>query len=84
MFLSQQNTSFGSYDFICLLCFSEPTQKETLLHLVMKLGLIELSQFLAAQPGGSVALTLPNADGATPLDLAVQNGHSKLVEVFTK
>nr|XP_038026757.1 rho guanine nucleotide exchange factor 28 isoform X5 [Anas platyrhynchos] len=61
----------------------EPTQKETLLHLVMKLGLIELSQFLAAQPGGSVALTLPNADGATPLDLAVQNGHSKLVEVFT-
>uniref|UniRef100_A0A8B9B7W4 Rho guanine nucleotide exchange factor 28 n=1 Tax=Anser brachyrhynchus TaxID=132585 RepID=A0A8B9B7W4_9AVES len=61
----------------------EPTQKETLLHLVMKLGLVKLSQFLAAQPGGSLALALPNEDGATPLDLALQNGHSKLVEVFT-
>ncbi|NWW92958.1 ARG28 factor, partial [Rhynochetos jubatus] len=61
----------------------EPQHKETLLHLVMKLGLVKLSQFLAAQPGGSSALTLPNEDGATPLDLALQNGHSKLVEVFT-
>ncbi|NXK47330.1 ARG28 factor, partial [Chauna torquata] len=61
----------------------EPTHKETLLHLVMKLGLVKLSQFLAAQPGGSLALALPNEDGATPLDLALQNGHSKLVEVFT-
>ncbi|KFP90214.1 Rho guanine nucleotide exchange factor 28, partial [Apaloderma vittatum] len=60
----------------------EPKHKETLLHLVMKLGLIKLSQFLAAQPGGSSALALPNEDGATPLDLALQNGHSKLVEVF--
>ncbi|XP_075382702.1 rho guanine nucleotide exchange factor 28 isoform X2 [Mycteria americana] len=61
----------------------EPKQKETLLHLVMKLGLVKLSQFLAAQPGGSSALALPNEDGATPLDLALQHGHSKLVEVFT-
>ncbi|NXJ98012.1 ARG28 factor, partial [Corythaixoides concolor] len=61
----------------------EPKHKETLLHLVMKLGLIKLSQFLAAQPGGSSALALPNEDGATPLDLALQNGHSKLVEIFT-
>ncbi|XP_075597284.1 rho guanine nucleotide exchange factor 28 isoform X3 [Balearica regulorum gibbericeps] len=60
----------------------EPKHKETLLHLVMKLGLVKLSQFLAAQPGGSSALALPNEDGATPLDLALQNGHSKLVEVF--
>ncbi|NXG68679.1 ARG28 factor, partial [Baryphthengus martii] len=57
--------------------------KETLLYLVMKLGLVKLSQFLAAQPGGSSALALPNEDGATPLDLALQNGHSKLVEIFT-
>ncbi|NXC41042.1 ARG28 factor, partial [Penelope pileata] len=61
----------------------EPTQKETLLHLAMKLGLVKLSQFLVAQPGGTLALALPNEDGATPLDLAVQNGHSKLVEVFS-
>ncbi|NXA88025.1 ARG28 factor, partial [Melanocharis versteri] len=64
-------------------CREEPEQKETLLHLVMKLGLVKLSQFLAAQPGGSSALALPNEDGATPLDLALQNGHSKLVEIFT-
>uniref|UniRef100_A0A803VR90 Rho guanine nucleotide exchange factor 28 n=1 Tax=Ficedula albicollis TaxID=59894 RepID=A0A803VR90_FICAL len=64
-------------------CPAEPEQKETLLHLVMKLGLVKLSLFLAAQPGGSSALTLPNEDGATPLDLALQNGHSKLVEIFT-
>lgn len=70
---------------ICLLWFfKEPEQKETLLHLVMKLGLVKLSQFLAAQPRGSSALALPNEDGATPLDLALQNGHSKLLEVFTK
>ncbi|NXE78769.1 ARG28 factor, partial [Cochlearius cochlearius] len=64
-------------------CSEEPKHKETLLHLVMKLGLVKLSQFLAAQPGGSSALALPNEDGATPLDLALQNGHSELVEVFT-
>ncbi|KAM6227502.1 rho guanine nucleotide exchange factor 28 isoform 2-T3 [Spheniscus humboldti] len=64
-------------------CSEEPKHKETLLHLVMKLGLVKLSQFLAAQPGGSSALALANEDGATPLDLALQNGHSKLVEVFT-
>ncbi|NXL35720.1 ARG28 factor, partial [Glaucidium brasilianum] len=60
----------------------ELKHKETLLHLVMKLGLVKLSQFLAAQPGGSSALALPNEDGATPLDLALQNGHSELVDVF--
>ncbi|NXV22941.1 ARG28 factor, partial [Cepphus grylle] len=61
----------------------KPKHKETLLHLVMKLGLVKLSQFLAAQPGGSSALALPNEDGATPLDLALQNGHSELVDIFT-
>ncbi|XP_048148713.1 rho guanine nucleotide exchange factor 28 isoform X1 [Corvus hawaiiensis] len=64
-------------------CPEESEQKETLLHLVMRLGLVKLSQFLAAQPGGSSALALPNEDGATPLDLALQNGHSKLVQFFT-
>lgn len=50
----------------------------------MKLGLVKVSLFLAAQSGGSLALALPNEDGATPLDLALQNGHSKLLEIFTK
>ncbi|NWS32326.1 ARG28 factor, partial [Polioptila caerulea] len=62
---------------------NKPEQKEILLHLVMKLGLVKLSMFLAAQPGGSSTLALPNEDGATPLDLALQNGHSKLFEIFT-
>ncbi|XP_052557221.1 rho guanine nucleotide exchange factor 28 isoform X3 [Tympanuchus pallidicinctus] len=61
----------------------EPMHKETLLHLAMKLGLVKLSEFLVGQPGGILALALPNEDGATPLDLAEQNGHSKLVEVFS-
>nr|XP_026650135.1 rho guanine nucleotide exchange factor 28 isoform X2 [Zonotrichia albicollis] len=49
----------------------------------MKLDLVKLSLFLPAQPGGSSALALPNEDGAAPLDLALQIGHSKLVEIFT-
>ncbi|KAJ7399005.1 hypothetical protein BTVI_119276 [Pitangus sulphuratus] len=62
----------------------EPKHKVILLQLVMKLDLFKLSLFLAAQPGGSSALALPSEEGATPLDLALQHGHSKLVEVFTK
>ncbi|NWS62585.1 ARG28 factor, partial [Chunga burmeisteri] len=61
----------------------EPKHKATLLHLVMKLDLVKFSRFLVVQPGGSSALALPNEKGATPLDLALQNGHSKLLEVFT-
>ncbi|XP_067425369.1 rho guanine nucleotide exchange factor 28 isoform X2 [Emydura macquarii macquarii] len=56
--------------------------KETLLHLTVRLGLVKLSQFLLSQPGGPLALALPNEAGATPLDLASQNGHSRLVEIF--
>ncbi|XP_039176660.1 rho guanine nucleotide exchange factor 28 isoform X5 [Crotalus tigris] len=58
--------------------------KETLLHLAMRLGLVQLSQFLLFQPGGTVAVTLLNEEGLTPLDLALQNGHFSLVEMFSK
>ncbi|KAM6475246.1 rho guanine nucleotide exchange factor 28 isoform 3-T3 [Liasis olivaceus] len=58
--------------------------KETLLHLAMRLGLVQLSQFLLFQPGGTVAVTLLNEEGLTPLDLALQNGHFSLVEIFSK
>ncbi|XP_033019615.1 rho guanine nucleotide exchange factor 28 isoform X4 [Lacerta agilis] len=58
--------------------------KETLLHLAMRLGLVKLSQFLLCQPGGTVAITLPNEDGFTPLDLALQNGHLRLVELISR
>uniref|UniRef100_A0A8C3XLP8 Rho guanine nucleotide exchange factor 28 n=1 Tax=Chelydra serpentina TaxID=8475 RepID=A0A8C3XLP8_CHESE len=60
----------------------ESNRKETLLHLTVRLGLVKLSQFLLSQPGGPLALALPNEAGATPLDLASQNGHSRLVEIF--
>uniref|UniRef100_A0A674J0B5 Rho guanine nucleotide exchange factor 28 n=1 Tax=Terrapene triunguis TaxID=2587831 RepID=A0A674J0B5_9SAUR len=60
----------------------ESNRKETLLHLTVRLGLVKLSQFLLSQPGGPLALALPNEAGATPLDLASQNGYSRLVEIF--
>ncbi|XP_074851528.1 rho guanine nucleotide exchange factor 28 [Carettochelys insculpta] len=60
----------------------ESSCRETLLHLTVRLGLVKLSQFLLSQPGGLLALALPNEAGATPLDLASQNGHSRLAEIF--
>ncbi|XP_077203533.1 rho guanine nucleotide exchange factor 28 isoform X2 [Paroedura picta] len=63
---------------------SQDEHKETLLHLVMRLGLVELSQFVLSLPGGTDAVILPNEDESTPLDLALQNGHSSLVEIITK
>uniref|UniRef100_A0A8C9AAK7 Rho guanine nucleotide exchange factor 28 n=1 Tax=Prolemur simus TaxID=1328070 RepID=A0A8C9AAK7_PROSS len=54
--------------------------RESLLHLAMRWGLAKLSQFLLCLPGGAQALALPNEEGATPLDLALHGGHSKLVE----
>ncbi|KAL2779585.1 rho guanine nucleotide exchange factor 28 isoform 4 [Daubentonia madagascariensis] len=57
--------------------------RESLLHLAMRWGLAKLSQFLLCLPGGVQALALPNEEGATPLDLALHGGHSKLVEDIT-
>ncbi|XP_046900393.1 rho guanine nucleotide exchange factor 28 isoform X2 [Hypomesus transpacificus] len=44
--------------------------RETLLHLSVRLGLLHLSRFLIRQPRGQRALTLPNLEGDTPLQLA--------------
>ncbi|XP_067107112.1 rho guanine nucleotide exchange factor 28 [Osmerus mordax] len=44
--------------------------RETLLHLSVRLGLLHLSRFLIRQPRGQRALTLPNREGDTPLQLA--------------
>nr|KAF6488743.1 Rho guanine nucleotide exchange factor 28 [Molossus molossus] len=57
--------------------------RESLLHLAVRWGLPKLSQFLVCLPGGVQALALPNEEGATPLDLALNGGHSTLVEDFT-
>ncbi|KAM6224338.1 rho guanine nucleotide exchange factor 28-like [Rhynchocyon petersi] len=58
--------------------------RESLLHLAMRWGLVKLSQFLLCLPGGQQAFTSPNEEGATPLDVALQVGHFKLVEEITK
>ncbi|XP_054434467.1 rho guanine nucleotide exchange factor 28 [Pteronotus mesoamericanus] len=57
--------------------------RESLLHLAVRWGLPKLSQFLMCLPGGVQALALPNEEGATPLDLALNGGLSKLVEDIT-
>ncbi|XP_028913681.1 rho guanine nucleotide exchange factor 28 isoform X1 [Ornithorhynchus anatinus] len=62
----------------------ESVPKESLLHLTIRWGLVKFFQFLLGLPGGSEALALPNEEGVTPLDLALQLGHSHLVEVITK
>ncbi|KAM3843308.1 rho guanine nucleotide exchange factor 28-like, partial [Diretmus argenteus] len=52
--------------------------KETLLHLAVRLDLLHLSRFLIRQPRGQRALTLPNQEGDTPLQLAQKGGEHAL------
>ncbi|KAM5192206.1 rho guanine nucleotide exchange factor 28 isoform 1-T2 [Mantella aurantiaca] len=55
---------------------------ETLLHLTMRWGLLELSHYFISLPGGRKALNRVNTEGETPLELAVRNGHSRLVNLL--
>lgn len=74
----------GTINNVAYFSFSVSLHRESLLHLAMRWGLAKLSQLLLCLPGGAQALTLPNEEGATPLDLALHGGHSKLVEDITK
>ncbi|XP_055488114.1 rho guanine nucleotide exchange factor 28 [Leucoraja erinacea] len=56
--------------------------RETLLHVAVRLGLYKFSQFLLCKPGGVQAVMVPNEEGATPVDLAMQNGLQHLAEYF--
>ncbi|XP_062291104.1 rho guanine nucleotide exchange factor 28 [Scomber scombrus] len=56
--------------------------KETLLHLAVRLGLVHLSRFLIHQPRGQRALTLPNQEGYTPLQLAQKDGEHAMFRVL--
>ncbi|XP_033979177.1 rho guanine nucleotide exchange factor 28 isoform X1 [Trematomus bernacchii] len=56
--------------------------KETLLHLAVRLGLVHLSRFLIHQPRGQRALTLPNQEGDTPLQLAQRDGQHAMFRVL--
>lgn len=58
--------------------------RESLLHLAVRWALPKLFHFLLCLPGGVKALKLPNEEATTPLDLALQGGHSTLVEDITK
>ena len=74
----------GTINNVACFSFSVSMHSESLLHLAVRWGLTKLSQLLLCLPGGAQALTLPNEEGATPLDLALRGGHSKLVEDITK
>lgn len=74
----------GTINNVACFSFSVSLHRESLLHLAVRWGLTKLSQLLLCLPGGAQALTLPNEEGATPLDLALRGGHSKLVEDITK
>ncbi|XP_028646039.1 rho guanine nucleotide exchange factor 28 isoform X1 [Grammomys surdaster] len=58
-------------------------RRESLLHLAVRWALPKLFHFLLCLPGGVKALELPNEEATTPLDLALHNGHSTLVEDIT-
>ncbi|XP_071205646.1 rho guanine nucleotide exchange factor 28-like [Salvelinus alpinus] len=58
--------------------------REALLHLSVRLGLLHLSRFLIGQPMGQRALTMPNEEGETPLQLAQRRGdHSLFMALAT-
>ncbi|XP_056259969.1 rho guanine nucleotide exchange factor 28 isoform X2 [Seriola aureovittata] len=61
---------------------AELQPKETLLHLAVRLGLVHLSRFLIHQPRGQRALTSPNQEGDTPLQLAQRDGQHAMFRVL--
>ncbi|KAM8828710.1 rho guanine nucleotide exchange factor 28 isoform 4-T4 [Spinachia spinachia] len=61
---------------------TELQPRETLLHLAVRLGLVQLSRFLIHQPRGQRALTSPNQEGHTPLQLAQRDGQHAMFRVL--
>ncbi|XP_077378766.1 rho guanine nucleotide exchange factor 28-like isoform X2 [Festucalex cinctus] len=57
--------------------------KESLLHLAVRWGLCRLAELLLCQPGGLLAISLPNEEGVTPLQLAHSSGNRELLELLT-
>ncbi|XP_078420144.1 rho guanine nucleotide exchange factor 28 isoform X3 [Cetorhinus maximus] len=60
----------------------EIIRSETLLHVSVRLGLYKFSQFLLCKPGGIQAIMVPNEEGVTPVDLALENRMQCLAEFF--
>ncbi|XP_070402307.1 rho guanine nucleotide exchange factor 28 isoform X2 [Nothobranchius furzeri] len=57
--------------------------RESPLHLAVRWGLYRLAELLLCQPGGLMAVSLPNEDGVTPLQLAQITGNAELLELLT-
>ncbi|XP_053726398.1 rho guanine nucleotide exchange factor 28-like isoform X2 [Synchiropus splendidus] len=58
--------------------------KESPLHLAVRWGLCRLTELLLCQPGGLLAINLPNEDGVTPLQLAQSSGNRELMDLLTR
>ncbi|XP_058493203.1 rho guanine nucleotide exchange factor 28-like isoform X3 [Solea solea] len=61
----------------------EHSPRESLLHLAVRWGLCRLAELLLCQPGGLMAVNLPNEEGITPLQLAQTAGSTELLELLT-
>ncbi|XP_074495364.1 rho guanine nucleotide exchange factor 28-like isoform X3 [Sebastes fasciatus] len=61
----------------------EHSLRESPLHLAVRWGLYRLAELLLCQPGGLMAVSLPNEEGVTPLQLAQATGHTDLLELLT-
>lgn len=55
---------------------------ESLLHVCVRLGFVNVSEFLLCQPGALMAITSANQDGDTPLQLAQETNQHTLIKLF--
>lgn len=69
---------------ICLTSSPEHSPRESPLHLAVRWGLCRLAELLLCQPGGLMAVSLPNEEGVTPLQLAQAAGNTELLELLTQ
>ncbi len=76
----------GIYFYVIIFLPSSPEHslRESPLHLAVRWGLYRLAELLLCQPGGLMAVSLPNEEGVTPLQLAQTAGNTELLELLTQ